>query len=140
MAKKRKLSVEGRLFLMQAAGILFTFLPLFVVVFIQREQYFVSRAAGWSLTAGGGVAAVVVVCGILGKGKKFFGSGFAVSGIVFVLAILLEPIILNLQLLTGMLFLGEAINAIFFAPKARKLKRQVLAKANARAFKEECNG
>lgn len=138
--KKRKMNPAVKLRLMQLIGVLVTFTPLLVTIAINHEQYFATKAAGWSLTCGGIVAVVLVACSMLGKGKKIFGRGVVVAGIVFVMAYLLKPILLNLQLLSGMLFFGELINEVFFAPKERRLERQVLARESARIYKEEFNG
>ena len=134
--KKRKMKVQTKLRLMQAGGILATFLPLAVAVFIHREQYFATKAATIGLTSGGVIAAVIVTLAVLGKGRKLFGSGVAVSGIIFAMTVLLEPILLNLQYLTGMLLIGELVNAAIFAPQVRRLKKKVEKAETAQALKE----
>lgn len=137
---KRRMNPTIKLRFMQIVGVAVTFAPLILTVAVHHEYYFATKAAGWSLTCGGMVAATLVICSMLGKGKKIFGRGVVVAGIIFAMAYLLKPVLLNLQLLSGMLFLGEVINEVFFAPKARKLERQILARESARIYKEELNG
>lgn len=140
MATKRKKSPMMRLRLWQAFSIFITFAPILFTIYIEREKYFATKAAGLSLTCGGIVAVVLVAVAMLGKGAKLFGSGVTVSGIIFLMAYLLEPILLNLQLLSGMLFMGFAINRVFVVPRVKQAERQVAAKMNAKALKEELHG
>lgn len=140
MAKKRKMTPKTKLFLLRAAEIVVTFAPIIIAVYSNRKVYFATKTAGISLTAGGVVAVIIVVLAMLGKGKKIFGSGMAVTGIVFFLSILLEPMLLNFQFLSGMLFAGEAAATVLIKPKVKKLERMVQAKENAKALKEELYG
>lgn len=140
MAKKRKISLKTKLFALRLTEIVITFLPILIAIYVNRKQYFATKAAGLSLTAGGVVAAAIVILAMLGKGKKIFGSGIAVSGIIFGLSILFEPILLNLQFLSGMLFLGEVTATVLIKPQVRALERKVCAKENAKALKEEMYG
>lgn len=137
--KKKRKNPKIRLKCMQFLSLLMTFAPLLLTVAVNHKVYFATKAAGWSLTCGGMIAVALVACSMLGKGKRLLGSGVVISGIIFAMAYLLKPIILNLQLLSGMLFLGELINSIWFVPRIKHLERQVQAKENARAFKEELN-
>lgn len=142
MSKRRKKRMNPmlKLWLWKLADILVTFAPIIAVIYIHRAQYFATKAAGRSLTCGGVMAVVLVALAAFGKGAKIFGSGVTVTGIIFVMAYLLEPIILNLQLLSGMLFLGFAVSRIFIAPLIKRAERQVNAKENAKAVKEAMNG
>ena len=140
MKTKRKTSPITRLRTLQAISLFVTFAPIIFTVYINRDKYFATKAAGVSLTCGGIVAVVLVALAMLGKGAKLFGNGVTVSGIIFLMAYLLEPIILNLQLLSGMLFFGFAANRLFIVPKIKQAERAVAARANAKALKEELNG
>lgn len=124
MKTKKKLSDKAKLRLLQVSGGIVTFAPLAVTVGVNLQDYISTPASAVSLTAGGAMAAAVVVLQMLGKGKKLLGSAVIISGIVFALSILLEPLVLNLKLLTGMVFLGEGAYAVGFkAPIARIRKR-----------------
>ena len=137
---KRKMKPATKLFLLRAGGVIATFLPLAIAVFIHRKQYFATNAAAIGLTGGGVMAVVIVALAMFGKGRKIFGSGVAVSGIIFTLTVLLEPLLLNLQFLMGMLLIGELCNAAIFAPKVRKWKKKVEQSENALTIKEAMNG
>ena len=116
MAKKR-MNPTFELWLWRLVDVLVTFLPIVVVIYVNRSHYFATKAAGWSLTCGGVVAVGLVAMAALGKGAKIFGSGVTVTGIIFAMAYLLKPVILNLQLLSGMLFLGFVLASLFIKPK-----------------------
>lgn len=134
------MKLKTKLRLTQVGGILTTFAPLALTVGINHEQFFATKEAGVGLTMGGILAAVIVVLNLAGKGKKIFGNGFFVTGIVFGMCLLLEPVILNLKLLTGMMFLGEAGNYALFAPTVSELKRKLNFMEQANALREGLNG
>ena len=136
----RKLTNKKALWLWRIGGIVATFAPIAIAVFAKREDYFVTRAAGLSLGLGGGLALILITISALGKAGRLFDSGFKVATCVFVFALLLEPIILNLKLLSGMLLLGEALNAIIFAPNVRRLQRRIDREETASVVKEAIRG
>jgi hypothetical protein len=135
--KKNKLPLGVKLFLVRMWAFVFTFLPLGIGIGLNADKYFATREAGLSLTCGGVMAAAIVVICMLGKAKSVFGSGVVVCGVIWVMSILLKPLILNLQFLTGMLLIGYIIHAVVFKPWIKSLQRRIAARDNARAFKEE---
>ncbi len=137
--KKNKLPLGVKLFLVRLWALVFTFLPLGIGISLNADVYFSTRSAGISLTLGGVMAAVIVVICMLGKAKSVFGSGVTICAVVFVMSILLKPVILNLQFLTGLLLIGYIIHAVVFKPWIKSLQRKITARDNARAFKEEMN-
>ena len=137
---KKKLTSKQELWLWRIGGIVATFAPIAIAVGVNHEDYFVSKAAGLSLGLGGGLALILIVLSALGKLGKFFDSGFKVSTMVFVFALLLEPVILNLKFLSGMMLLGEMINAVVFAPNVARLKKKIDREATASVVKEALRG
>ena len=123
--KKKRMNPTLKLWLWRFIDVLVTFLPVLIVIYINRAQYFATKAAGWSLTCGGAIAVGLVAMAVFGKGAKIFGSGVTVTGVIFAMSYLLKPIILNLQLLSGMLFLGFVVSRIFIAPKIKRIERQI---------------
>lgn len=122
---KQKTKLNLKLKSLQAGGVVSVFAPLAIGVGINWQDYFSTKEAGISLTMGGALAVVIVVLNMIGKGKALFGSGFVVTGIVFALCVLLEPIILNLKFLTGMMLLGEGVNTALFKPMVNSTKEQL---------------
>lgn len=122
---KQKTKLNLKLKSLQAGGVASVFAPLAIGVGINWQDYFATKEAGISLTMGGALAVVIVVLNMIGKGKALFGSGFVVTGIIFALCVLLEPIILNLKFLTGMMLLGEGVNTVVFKPMVNSTKEQL---------------
>lgn len=137
---KKKLTSRQKLWLWRIGGIVATFAPIAIAVGVNHEDYFVSKAAGLSLGLGGGLALILIVLSALGKLGKLVDSGFKVTAFVFTFAILLEPIVLNLKFLSGMMVLGEVINAIIFAPQVARYKRKIDREATASVVKEALRG
>ena len=131
---------KTKLRLMQVGGIVTTFLPIAIAVGVNYEDYFVSKAAGLSLGLGGGLALILMLLSALGKLGKLVDSGFKVSVFVFTFVMLLEPIVLNLKFLSGMMLLGEALNAMIFAPQVAKYKKKIEREATASVVKEALRG
>lgn len=137
---KKKLTSKQEIWLWRIGGIVATFAPIAIAVGANHEDYFVSKAAGISLGLGGGLALILIVLSALGKLGKLVDSGFKVTAFVFTFALLLEPVILNLKFLSGMMLLGEVINAIIFAPQVARLKRKIDREATASVVKEALRG
>ena len=122
---KKKMTTKGKLRLAQAAGVATTFAPLAIAIGVDYETYFASKAAGWSLTIGGALAVALAILSALGKAGKLFNSGTKIAAFIFVFSMLLSPVVLNLQFLSGMLLAGEATNSMVVQPKVAKLKRRL---------------
>lgn len=122
---KKKMTTKGKLRLAQTAGIVASFAPLAVAVGVDYETYFATKAAGWSLTIGGGLAVALAILSALGKAGKLFNSGTKVAAFIFVFSMLLAPVVLNLQFLSGMLLAGEATNSVVVQPQVTKMKKRL---------------
>ncbi|MBQ3019146.1 MAG: hypothetical protein IJD77_00985 [Clostridia bacterium] len=120
-----KVSTNAKLRMAQISGVFATFTPLAIAIGVDHETYFATKAAGWSLTSGGILAVILVALSAMGKTKNLFNSGFKVATFIFVFSVLLSPIVLNLQFLSGMLLAGEATNSVIVQPKVAKLKKQL---------------
>jgi hypothetical protein len=131
---------KTKLRLMQVGGIATTFAPISIAVGVNYEAYFVAREAGLSLTLGGAMAVMLVVLAALGKAGKLLDTGMKITACIFVFALLLEPIILNLKFLSGMLLLGEMSNEVLFAPTVRKMKKRIDREETAGVLKEALRG
>lgn len=132
--------IKLKLRLLQIGGMFCAFLPIIIAVIVNRKEYFATKSTSWSLGIGGALAVLLVGMSIMGKVGKVFDSGVKVTGIIFLFALLLEPIVLNLKFLSGMLFLGEAINCLIFVPQIKKLQKHIDRKETAKVIKDAING
>lgn len=122
---QKKMKPKTKLLLLQGFGGVLTFAPLLVVIGVNFKEYFATTQSAVSMSLGGAMAVAVVIIQLLGKGKKLLGSAVVVSGIIFAFCIFLEPLILNLKILTGMVFLGEAVYAVGFKNAITNTKKQI---------------
>jgi hypothetical protein len=134
------LKTRSKIFLLQVIGVLVTFTPILIEILVHNDLYFATKDASWSLTIGGIIAVVLVALAMLGKLAKFFGSEIRVTGCIFIMAMLLEPILLNLKLLSGLLLLGMGINGIFIKPTIKRLQRQIRNEETANVLKGVMDG
>lgn len=135
-----KLNTKSKVFLWQVLGVLISFTPILLEVLIHRDIYFGTKSAGWSFTIGGIIAVVLVGLAMVGKLSKMLGSDIRVIGTIFVMAMLLEPIVMNLKWLSFLLLCGMCANGIFIKPRVRKLKRRIHHEEQALVLKEALNG
>jgi hypothetical protein len=131
-----KMKSKTKLRLLQAGGIVSTFAPIAIAVGVNHETYFATQEAGLSLGIGGAMAIMLVVLSALGKAGKLLNSGLKVVACIFVFALLLEPLILNLKFLSGMLLLGECGNQVLFEPTVKRMKKQLDREETASVIKE----
>lgn len=135
-----KLKTRSKITLWQMIGVLVTFTPILCEILIHKDVYFATKSAGWSLTIGGIVAVILVAMAMLGKLSKFMGSEIRVIGMVFILSMLLEPILLNLKLLSFLLLCGMVVNGVAVKPKIRRLMKRRDNEDTAKVLKEALNG
>jgi Na+/proline symporter len=131
---KRKLKARTKLVLLQTFGAIALFLPLAIGIALNFNDYIKTPASAVSLSLGGMCAVIVVSLQMLKKGKKIFGNAVIVSGIIFGLTILLEPLILNLKFLVGLVFAGEVIYAVAFKSLIARYKKKADYADEAEAF------
>lgn len=136
----RKMKTGSKIWLYRALGVLVAFAPIAVEVILHRNVYFATKDAGWSMTIGGVIAVIMVALGMLGKLSKYLGSGIRVAGTVFVLSLLLEPILINLKLLSFLLLCGLAVEGMFIKPKVKKLEKKAADEGTASVLREALNG
>jgi hypothetical protein len=130
------MKTKTKLRLWQAGGILTTFAPIAIAIGVNHEAYFATKEAGISVGLGGAMAIMLVVLSALGKAGSLLNTGMKITACIFVFALLLEPIILNLKFLSGMMLLGELGNETIFAPNVRKIKKHIDREETATVIKE----
>lgn len=136
----KKIKTRNKVLLWQLVGVMISFAPILFEIIIHKDTYFATKSAGWSFTIGGIIAVALVGLAMVGKLSKLLGSDISVIGTVFVMSMLLEPIVLNLKLLSFLLLVGMIANGIFIKPKVRKLKKRLDHEDQAKVLKEALNG
>lgn len=123
--KQRKpMNKKTKLRLLQAGSVVSLIAPIGITVACNFETFFATGRSAFGLTIGGMLLIAFAVLDAIGKMKEKLNTNKAlwVFAIVFVMSILLEPLILNLKLISGMLLLGEGINVLAFTRQISKIK------------------
>lgn len=99
--------------------------PLLIVLCVKWDTYTTSYSYGGTikLTAGGVMAVGFLIMMLLGKLKM--PRGIIIAGVVFIFAWLLESILKDLKLLSGMFLLGETLYYIFFQTALKRVQKQI---------------
>ena len=123
------------LFLLYIGSFIFSVAPLIITFIINREKYIASPADTFKLCIGGTIAIVIIAIKALGKLK--IPGGITLYGIIFVLSYLLEAILADLLLLSGMALLGEIIDCAVFRPLIKRTKEKITISKTADATTEK---
>ena len=104
-------------------GFLVLVAPMLTVVILKWDVYTHQSYGGTlKLTAGGVIAAVFLFLMILGKLRM--PRGVVIAGVIFAMTWLLEAILRDLKLLSGMFLLGETLYYIFFQTVLKRMREQ----------------
>ena len=95
--------------------------PLVTVLIVNRARYFASVEDAVKLTVGGVLCLLFLAIVIFGKMRA--PSGLFLCAFVFVLSCLLEPILQDMKLLSGMALTGACTDWIFFSPRVRRCRQ-----------------
>ena len=130
------MSTKVKLRLTQGAGFVASVAPLATAVGINWDHYIQTDKSPIGLTIGGILLVFLIAVQALGQARKVFGNGIVVSGFIFVLVCLLEPILMEAKLLTGMMLAGQGVNTIVFQPIVGKIKAQAQTETTAKVTAE----
>lgn len=123
-----------KLGLLKAGSFLMTLAPLAVVVGLNWGHYTQTTASTVSLSAGGGLAAIVFGLKAAGRLPKNMSS-IIKYGIAFGIICLLEPLILDAKLLVGAALAGEIGDKVIFSYPIKRVSETIpmerAAKLNA---------
>lgn len=132
---KRKTKIR----LLQAGSFISSLAPLGVVVGINFTEYVKTTASAVSLTVGGALAVIFALLSIYDK-AKLPRKRIWVFAFIFGLAWALEPLIVDLKLLSGAALGGEILNTAFFEAPIKRNKRlleaEEVAEVQAKAHKK----
>lgn len=112
--------------LLSALGFLVLVAPVLTVVLLKWDTYTAHSYGGTlKLTAGGVMAAIFLFMMVIGKLKM--PRGIIVAGAIFGFAWLLESVLQDLKLLSGMFLLGETLYYIFFQTVLKRMREHLRA-------------
>lgn len=109
--------------------------PLVIVVIINRNDWFGTPQESVKIGIGAVIGIVLICLKVLGKIK--IPKKIVIYGLVFAMTYLLGPILEDLLLLSGMAFLGELLDLIFFQRKIRKTKELIKTEKTADVTSEK---
>lgn len=124
-----------KLFFLTLLSCLVSAAPLCTVLVLKRGEYFKTVQDAFKLSVGGGILAVCLVIKLVGRFKM--PRGIAGSGIIFVLAWLLEAVLADLMLLSGMYLIGEMLDFALFSWQIKRLRENMVTEKNAKATATE---
>lgn len=123
-----------KLGLLKVGSFLTTIAPLAVIIGLNWSHYTQTTASTVSLSAGGGLAAIVFGLKAAGRLPKNMSS-IIKYGIAFGIICLLEPLILDAKLLVGAALAGEIGDKVIFSYPIKRVSETIpmerAAKLNA---------
>lgn len=131
--KTKKLKV--RLVFLQIFSFIVCIAPLAIAVVMNKGKWFSTPEESVKIGIGAIIGIVLICLKVLAKIKM--PKRIVTYGIVFAMTYLLGSILSDLLLLSGMAFLGEALDLIFFQRAIKKTKESILAEKTADATAEQ---
>ena len=124
MSQAKKPNLKLRLALLYIGSFVVSVAPLLVCFIINWDKYAETPADTVKLCIGGVIALVFIFLKVIGKLKM--PRRIVLFGVVFVMAYLLQPIIKDLMLLSGMALAGEFLDFVCFQRAIRITKENIL--------------
>lgn len=118
------MTTKTKLRWLQCASFLSTLTPLAIAVGINWDTYTKTTSSTISITVGGVIAIIMTLLAIKGH-LKVPAQRIWTYVFIFAMACLLEPIIMDIKLLSGMLLAGEGINLLCFEKFVKKTAQGV---------------
>lgn len=135
--KKKKLSFRAKYILYSMLKFTLLFLPLIIVILINFKDYFY-HYDGWKVALGFIIGSICVILVIL-KEATFLKGTWGI-GIVFIVSYLLKPIINDIVLISGAMFLGKLLaNLVNYkvVRYKRLMEKKEEADISAEAYQEK---
>ena len=123
--------MKNKLRILTILSFVTSILPIVLVVGINWDVYVKTTGDAVKLTFGGIIAGFLVLLKVMDKLKV--PNKFVLLGSVFVMSYLLQSILQDLTLLSGMAFLGEALDCFFFQTPIKKLREAIMIEKTADA-------
>jgi hypothetical protein len=135
--KKKKFSFRAKYILYSILKFTLLFLPLIIVISINFKDYFY-HYDGWKVALGFIIGSICVILVIL-KEATFLKGTWGI-GIVFIVSYLLKPIINDIVLISGAMFLGKLLaNLVNYkvVRYKRLMEKKEEADISAEAYQEK---
>ena len=127
MKKTRKLKV--RLGFLHMFSFIASVTPVAIVVIMNADKWFSTPRETVKIGIGAMIGIVLIILKVLGKIKM--PRRLVTFGIVFAMVYLLSSLLPDMLLLTGMAFLGEVLDVLFFQWAIRSTREQITAERTA---------
>lgn len=127
--------MKSRLILLQIGSFIVSIAPLVIVLIINWGKYTKTPGETVKLCIGGIMVAFFIFLKVIGKLKM--PRRIVLFGVVFIMAYLLQAIMNDMILLSGMALLGEFIDMVCFQGFIKKLKENILVGKTANATTDQ---
>lgn len=127
--------MKRRLVLLQIGSFFVSIAPLIIVLIINWGEYTKTPGETIKLCIGGIMALFFIFLKVIGKLKM--PRRIVLFGVVFLMAYLLQAIMDDMILLSGMALLGEFIDLVCFQGFIKKLKENILIGKTANATTDQ---
>ena len=128
----------SKLLSLELLGFAASVLPLLITVIVRWDRYIKVPAGKFRLTFGLMVVLLFMLLKALGKLKM--PRRVFVFAMISGLAWVLQSVLYDLSLLSGMAFIGEMVDMIFFQPQIKKLRDKSKNEELASAISEAIGG
>ena len=131
MEQEKKPNLRKRLVLLYVLSFLVTVAPILICFTVKWDDYVATPEDGVKLCAGGVIAAVLLLLAVIGK--LHVPSRIVAYTAVVILAYLLQAVLDDLLLISGMVLLGEFLDCILFKRAIRVTREDILVEKAANA-------
>lgn len=128
---RKKPNLKLRLFLLHMGSFVISIAPLAACFCFKWDEYTGTPGDTVKLCLGGVMVVIFMACKALGKLQV--PRRIVAAGAVFVMAYLLQAVLRDLLLLSGMYLAGEFMDLIFFQGAIRRTKEDILVGKTADA-------
>ena len=122
--EKKKASLQLILILLYIGSFLSSVLPLIICVGVNFDKYTKTPGDTVKLCIGGVIALIFLFLKVIGKLKM--PRRIILFGLVFIMTYLLQAILNDLILLSGMALIGELLDFIFFQRAIKNTKERII--------------
>ena len=123
--------MKNKLRILTILSFVTSILPVVLVVGINWNTYVETTGDAVKLTCGGIIAVFLVLLKVMDKLKV--PNKFVLLGSVFVMSYLLQSILQDLTLLSGMALLGEVLDCFLFQTPIKRLREAIMIEKTADA-------
>lgn len=127
--------MKSRLILLQIGSFIVSIAPLIIVLVINWGDYTKTPGDTIKLCIGGIMVLFFIFLKVIGKLKM--PRRIVLFGVVFIMAYLLQAIMDDMILLSGMALLGEFVDMVCFQRFIKKLKENILIGKTANATTDQ---